>query len=266
MVKAMSDRGVIFDIKRFAIHDGPGIRTTVFFQGCPLDCLWCHNPEGKNPLTCRDLSRPGKLEKYNLRCRCLTPEELTREVGRDRIFFDQSGGGVTLSGGEPLMQAEFVRDFLVLCGESGYSTVLDTSGYCGYNSFEIILNLVDTFYFDLKLADDAIHRELTGVSNRPILSNLRKLDGAGADIVIRVALIPGYTDSRENITGLAGILSEFDNIEKVAIIPYNSMCEDKARRFGMEDRTGRLGSGGEEVMEQARSIFEDRGYRVESEV
>ncbi|MFO7915813.1 MAG: radical SAM protein [Candidatus Krumholzibacteriales bacterium] len=262
----MSDRGVIFDIKRFAIHDGPGIRSTVFFQGCPLDCPWCHNPEGKNRLTCRDLSRPEKLKSYNLRCRCLTPGQLLREVEKDWMFYDRSGGGVTLSGGEPMMQPEFVSDFLVLCREKGYSTVLDTSGFCRYNYIEMVLDLVDTFYFDLKLADDARHRELTGVSNERILDNLRKLDIAGADTVIRIALIPGYTDSRENIEGLADILSELQNMERVGIIPYNSMCEDKIRRFGMEDRTGRLEGGNEKAMEAARSIFEERGYRVESEV
>lgn len=262
----MSDPGVIFDIKRFAIHDGPGIRSTVFFQGCPLDCPWCHNPEGKNQLNCSDLSRPEKLRNYNLRCRCLTPEQLIQEVEKDRIFYDQSGGGVTLSGGEPMMQAEFVNDFLMLCKGKGYSTVLDTSGYCSYNDIEMVVDLVDTFYFDLKLADDSRHRELTGVSNRGILRNLRKLDRAGADIVIRVALIPGYTDSRTNITGIAEIISGLNNIGRVGIIPYNSMCEDKVRRFGMENRTGRLEEGGEEAMELARSIFEDRGYRVEREV
>lgn len=261
----MINRGIIFDIKKFAIHDGPGIRSTVFFQGCPLDCPWCHNPEGINFLTCRDIEATGKIDEYNSGCRSLTALQLFSEIEKDRIFYDQSGGGVTVSGGEPLMQPGFLKKFLAICVENGCPVIVDTSGFSDYNHIERIMDLVDTFYFDLKLADEKLHRRMTGVSNLPILRNLRKLDRAGADVLPRIPLIPGFTDSEDNISKIAQILSGMENIYRVSLIPYNRIYLDKIRRFGMKDRAEGLEEQKEEDIEKAVMIFRKKGLRAERE-
>jgi pyruvate formate lyase activating enzyme len=261
----MSNRGIIFDIKRFAIHDGPGIRTTVFFQGCPLDCPWCHNPEGKRRLAPGEEVEGLPEGGYNGGLRSVTPASLVREVEKDRIFYDQSGGGITISGGEPLLQPDFLESFLLLCRERGFSVILDTSGYSEYNYIDRIAELVDTFYFDVKIAESSRHREVTGVSNDIILSNMEKLAGAGTDIVPRVALIPGFTDSVDNLEGIAGLLSGMVKIETVCILRYNRWCKDKIRRFGFRDRLGILPDEGRVSADDASSIFSERGFKVEIE-
>ncbi|MBD3178686.1 MAG: radical SAM protein, partial [Candidatus Latescibacteria bacterium] len=182
-----------------------------------------------------------------------------------RIFYDQSGGGVTISGGEPMGQPEFLEAFLILCKEHGLSTVLDTSGFCEYDSIAGVADLVDCFYYDLKLANPERHSEVTGVSNQPILRNLKKLDRAGAGIVPRFALIPGFTDSDENIMAIAGIISGLDNTSRVGIIPYNRMCRDKSARFGLEDRMKDMPENNEGSLARARRLFEDHGLIAESE-
>ena len=174
--------GVIFDLKKFAVHDGPGIRTTVFFKGCPLKCRWCHNPEGRHPelqAAFRGTRNTGEKStdttKDAMIGRTVSVQQLMREIKKDEIFYDQSGGGVTFSGGEPMMQIDFLFEILTACRKEGIATAVDTCGFTSYENFTRILPLVDLFLYDIKLIDDRTHKKYAGQSNRVILENLEKL-------------------------------------------------------------------------------------------
>lgn len=236
--------GIVFDIKRYAIHDGPGIRTTVFLKGCPLRCWWCHNPEGINAhlelffqeSRCLEgcdgcskvcpreaVSGVGKSitinrEKCGLSGECadicptealkiagrrMTAGEVIRETEKDRIFFDNSKGGVTFSGGEPLMQLEFLDELLDECRKRYIHTVVDTCGYTPFENLDRIRDRVDIFFYDLKMMDDDKHREFTGVSNRIIMENLIKLSEKKSHIQVRIPVITGVNDSIDSMVRIA---------------------------------------------------------------
>ena len=262
---------MIFDIKRYAIHDGPGIRTTVFLKGCPLNCLWCHNPEGKETeqefmwwnercIECRDcqktcaknaISFPNDSLILNVsECdfcgACLvvchsqalvligkrmSVSEMMEEIEKDMVFYDESGGGVTFSGGEPLMQPDFLRSLPKACKEKGLHTAVDT---CGYVNSKILLDVgrfADLFLYDLKVIDDIKHIKFTGVSNKPILDNVRKLSSIGRDVIIRFPLIPGVNDEETDILELGGFVSSLKNVRKLSILPYHKAGIGKAKRL-----------------------------------
>lgn len=232
----MAISGIIFDIRRFCLHDGPGIRTTVFFKGCPLDCCWCHNPEARapypetfalNPVT----SSPFPNRKQTQIGYSADVETVLREVSRDLPFYDQSGGGVTFSGGEPTAQPEFLQALLSACKQNGLHTAVDTCGHAPFELFERISRLTDLFLFDLKLMDDKKHREFTGTPNDLILENLRRLSETARDIWIRVPLIPGITDTEENLDAIAEFLRPLTAIRRISLLPYNKLGEDKIARF-----------------------------------
>ena len=183
-------KGVIFDIKRFAVHDGPGIRTTVFLQGCPLGCWWCHNPEGQ---------RNNAGNKVSV-------AEVMDEVIKDSIFYEESNGGVTFSGGEPLHQSGFLSELLKGCKKEGFHTCVDTSGYATKESIDLIMDDTDLFLFDLKHTDDTVHRKYTGVSNSCIIDNLKYLAGKKKEIILRFPVIPGINDSTDNISEMLKLL------------------------------------------------------------
>jgi pyruvate formate lyase activating enzyme len=270
MKDTLQTRGVIFDLKKYAIHDGPGIRTTVFFKGCPLECWWCHNPEGRIPEPEELLVRgtgagrryvgdPGREDVIGYE---ITVGELVREIEKDRVFYDQSSGGVTYSGGEPFMQIEFLADLLEVSRDKGIRTAIDTSGYLPWESFERVIDRVDLFLYDIKLMDDGLHEKYTGVSNRLILENLQRLSGAGAALLPRVPLIPGVTDTDENLGEIIRFLSGIDEINEVSLLPYNKIAEDKFRRFGIVSRLGELSMQTESELEKIGRMFEEGGYRV----
>jgi pyruvate formate lyase activating enzyme len=265
----VSRSGLIFDVKRFAIHDGPGIRTTVFFKGCPLNCPWCHNPEGKarqsefmwtkaECLGCRDckeacnrnaISFPkGSLllekEKCNFCQACsqicparalkivgkeTTVIEVMKELEKDVSFYDQSDGGVTFSGGEPLMQPLFLNDLAEACRDIGMHTVLDTCGYAKPESLQGICRYIDLFLYDLKMVDDEKHVRFTGVSNRLILENLRKLLRSGKNVIVRYPLIPRVNDSDEDISKLAAFVSTLKRVKEVHVLPYHQNWATKSK-------------------------------------
>jgi len=263
--------GIIFDVKRYAIHDGPGIRTTVFFKGCPLRCRWCHNPESflgrpEHSLrsgrctgcercieACRQgaISRDGQRWSVDLsKCvfcgacaeacptgareilgRHVTVPELIDQIERDVLFFDQSGGGVTLSGGEPLAQATFVESLLRHCKAREIHTALDTACYAPWEAIEAIGPYVDLFLCDLKHMDSAVHERFTGVPNELILRNLGRLGGRFGEIIIRIPIIPGVNDDDGNITASGEFLASLGVVSRVDVLPYHRAAATKVARL-----------------------------------
>ncbi len=221
-------KGVIFDIKRFAIHDGPGIRTTVFLKGCPLRCAWCHNPESQRPGVETLAGRDGPTPVG----RKVSAAELVREVARDTVFFDESQGGVTFSGGEPLAQPAFLVEALDRCGDLAIHRAVDTSGHAPRDVLLDVARRTDLFLYDVKLMNDARHQALTGVAATPILENLRALCETGVAIRIRVPVIPGITDTDANLAALGAWLRTLPRALPVTLLPYHAAAMDKYRRFG----------------------------------
>ena len=268
--------GTIFDIKKFAIHDGPGVRTTIFLKGCPLGCWLCHNPESQ--AFSRDLLlRDGRCDQcgdcieacppYAIslneksvhidRSRCdlcgacvdaclldaleiagrgVTVAEVMTEIEKDAVFYDESGGGVTFSGGEPLSQPDFLLELLRSCKARGFGTALDTCGHAEPEVFQKVAEHVDLFLYDLKLIDDARHLQFTGASNESIHENLRWLAEQRADVLIRFPLLPGINDDGENIDALGNLLSSLPVRYGVDILPYHRMGVDKYKRLGRDHK------------------------------
>ncbi len=266
--------GRVFDIQRFSIHDGPGIRTTVFLKGCVLRCVWCHNPEGIAPDTelsfipekcigcgycfrvCPHSAHELSGDTHQLaRNRCVVCGACTEEcyagalelvgklrsvrevldvVLRDQPFYETSHGGLTISGGEPLVQIAFTEALLKAAKEESLHCCLETCGYAAPETLSRIADLVDLFLFDLKEMNEARHIEYTGVSNRPIIANLKALYERGARIRLRVPVIPGYNDRPDNFEAVAALVAELPNLEGVELMPYHPLGEDKRLRLGWE--------------------------------
>lgn len=274
------NKGLIFDIKRFAVHDGPGIRTTVFFKGCPLSCWWCHNPESRsgNPqVSLKRLKLEGKtFDIEEVTGREVTVEALVREVLPDRIYFEESGGGVTLSGGEPLFQPDFCAELLLALKEKNVHTALDTTGFASEDEIRRILPYTDLFLYDVKLMDDALHRKYTGVSNKSILENLKLLLISGKQVIIRFPVIPGITDTKENLTAVAAFLSPYRDMApqdsaslrfpesplEIHLLPFHSIASNKYRRFRMENAMKAGLSVNRNRLEEISSVFQAAGFSV----
>jgi pyruvate formate lyase activating enzyme len=263
--------GLVFDIKRYAIHDGPGIRTTVFFKGCPLRCRWCHNPE-----SWKDNPEPALRRNRCLRCgRCvqtcpqnaisltenlpltdpekctlcgecietcpggareiigrrMTVAEVMTEIEKDIIFYDESAGGATFSGGEPLMQAEFLLALLNQCRKKQIHTAVDTSCCAQPDVVDAVAKKTDLFLCDLKHTDSDAHRRLTGVENTLIFANIKRLSHAGKRIIIRIPIIPGFNDDPENIEATGKFAASLPGVIRIDILPYNPGGTEKARRL-----------------------------------
>ncbi len=264
----METIGTIFDLKRFTIHDGPGIRSTVFFKGCPLDCWWCHNPESR----CPDIESmpnrwgaddlPNKNHESYLGCR-VTAETVFHEIIQDVPFYDNSGGGATFSGGEPIFQIEFLTELLRMCKEWGIHTAVDTCGYAPEENFERIYPLTDLFLFDFKLIDETEHIKYTGVSNRTILTNLKMLADKGGDINIRIPMIPGITDTWDNLKGMGAFLKDLESIRKISLLPYNKLGEDKRERYHISGRLPHFETQNKSDLEEKSGYFRALGYDVQ---
>lgn len=235
-------KGLIFSIKKYAIHDGPGIRVTVFMKGCPLDCWWCHNPEGKATgiRMVERIDRVGEKEFKSVEQvgHEYTPEEILARVESDRVFMEHSGGGVTFSGGEPLMQPNFLLATLTLLKQGGFHTTVDTSGYARHEILQKVMPVTDLFLYDIKHTDPEIHRKFTGVSNELIISNLDMLLAEGKDVMIRIPVIPGVSADAEYMKQLRGFIEKRNNghIKEINLLPYHKTGSSKYRRFGLDDR------------------------------
>jgi pyruvate formate lyase activating enzyme len=296
-----SDEGIIFNIQGYCIHDGPGIRTTVFMKGCPLRCLWCQNPESHSPRPeilfseekcagcgkcvpiCPEqaISLPGKVSQTD-RSRCegigscvsacpnearalvgrrATAEEVFKEVAADSLFYDESGGGVTLSGGEPLAQPDFAASILKKCKDAGFHTALDTCGYASWTITREVLRHVDLVLYDLKHMDPEIHKKYTGVSNDLILQNAEKIHHEmSIPMQARVSLVPGFNDSPENIDATARFIADkLSNGIPVHLLPYHRFGAAKWERLDRRNETAVFDTPGEEEIAECRRIFESFG-------
>ncbi len=295
--------GLIFDLKKYAIHDGPGIRTTVFFKGCPLRCAWCHNPEGQLAKpeimvkasrclpgcgaclkSCEPKAisrRKGVVEINRFECngcgRCVdvcpsqavelagrrvNAAEVIDQVFQDRIFHESSGGGVTFSGGEPLMQPDFLEALLEECRRREAHTAIDTCGYVAPGVMARFAGRADLFLFDFKVMDEERHKRWTGVSNRVILDNLRTLSRSRSKIVIRIPLVAGVNDDLDNIRRTAEFVRSLGTIGQFSLLPYHGMARDKYHRLDRGRDHADFAAPAAEIQAETRALLESCGFRV----
>lgn len=257
----------IFDIKRFAVHDGPGIRSTVFLKGCPLRCWWCHNPESQapEPFTI-DIERKvnGRIvhgkKTYG---EYMEIEALMETLLRDRSFYEESGGGVTFSGGEPMMQFIELLELLKSSKRNELHTTLDTSGFAKREQFERVLEYTDLFLYDLKHMDPEDHKKYTGVDNGLIQSNADFLLSKGARVTFRIPVIPGVNSSREEVGRMVAFLKERgDLLHEVHLLPYHRIAENKYFRLRMKLQLPEVREPTKQLMEELKGEFERSGIEV----
>jgi pyruvate formate lyase activating enzyme len=294
--------GTIFNIMRFAVNDGPGIRTTVFLKGCPLACAWCHNPEGltiahevayrqdrcahcgacieacpEHALsegvtgvqraqelcvacgTCAGTCVTGAREEMG---REITVDALMRELVKDRVFYDESGGGVTFSGGEPLLQYEFLMEALTACRTADLRTAVETTGFASWEKVRALIPLTDLFLYDVKLMDGERHRQFTGVSNTRILENLRALADAGAQVTVRVPLVPGVNDDEENIRQIARFVADLGTVPSIHLLPFHAGASGKYHALGMEYTMEGMRSPSPASLQSLASLITAHGVAV----
>jgi pyruvate formate lyase activating enzyme len=257
--------GLIYNIQHYSIHDGPGIRTTVFLKGCPLRCWWCHNPEsqevGIEHVTVRR-AVDGKVFEGELAVGSWQlAGDVLKQIEKDAVFYSESGGGVTFSGGEPMMQADFLSEVLTLCKEKDIHTAIDTCGHAEPAAFKQVMDLADLFLFDIKLMDDVKHLEYTGVSNELALKNLGVLARAGKEIIIRFPVIPGITDDEVNLAGIAELMKGL-HLSRIDLLPYHAIARDKYWRIGREYLLEGLKEPDLDKMERLKGYFMDNGIEI----
>ncbi|MFK5856941.1 MAG: glycyl-radical enzyme activating protein [Bacteroidota bacterium] len=256
--------GIIFDIKHFAIHDGPGIRQTIFFKGCPLSCWWCHNPESRSS-DIFSYEKEGFIDDHKI-CTIETigkkysVDEVMENIKRDLVFFEESGGGVTFSGGEPLMQSDFVMEILYECRKLDIHTCIDTTGNIASDNLIQVASLTNLFLYDLKLMDDNQHIKYTGVSNKLVLDNLKMLDEMGKDIWIRFPLIPRINDDETNVLMMLDFMSKLKNSHPISILPYHKIGSHKYERFGIEYKMNGVEEQSKEDVSRIMNLFTDAGF------
>jgi pyruvate formate lyase activating enzyme len=298
----LETKGLVFDIKKYAIHDGPGIRTTVFFKGCPLECQWCHNPEswrvyaeqgfrkgrcvgcGQCAEACPEQAisiidnRPvTEMNKCKLCGRCIeicmtfareiigremSVGEVMAEVEQDVIFYDESGGGVTFSGGEPLMQPEFLLAVLSQCQRQRIHTAVDTSCYAEPNIVEMVGERADMLLCDIKHMDSEIHERFTGVGNNLILDNTRLLSEAGKEIIIRIPVIPGFNDDKANIEATGKFIATLPGVIRVDILPFNRGGKEKSARLTTQSKHMHIETPDKEQMNSIAKDLSKYGFEV----
>ena len=261
-------KGLIFSVKRYSIYDGPGIRVTFFMKGCPLNCMWCHNPEGisslpetvvrTNRIGDREFSKNEEVGKY------YTINDILEILDKERVFINQSKGGVTFSGGEPMLQFEFLLGVLKACKENGYHTAVDTSGYSSAENYKSIIPFTDLFLFDIKHVDEAIHIETTGVSNIGILDNYRLLLESGKDIMVRFPVIPGINDDTDHLEKLRNLIdsTKTASLKRMNLLPFHKIGSSKYKRFNIPYRMDGVEPPSAEKMKMMKEFFMETGVKV----
>jgi pyruvate formate lyase activating enzyme len=261
-------KGLIFNVKRYSINDGPGIRVTFFMKGCPLNCMWCHNPEGINafPEIVKQISRVGENE-FTSEVELGTfysVENILEILNKEKVFFNHSNGGVTFSGGEPMAQFDFLFKVLKACKANGYHTVIDTSGYSSELNYKNISAFTDLFLFDIKHMDDSKHLELTGVSNKGILDNYKLLLNEESEIHVRIPIVPGYNDDSEHLVKLRNFLlaTKTDSLTRINLLPYHKTGSSKYQRFNIRNRIENQEPPSKAKMQIIKKIFTEVGVKV----
>ncbi|CAM2758776.1 trans-4-hydroxy-L-proline dehydratase activase [Hathewaya histolytica] len=295
------EKGIVFNIQKYSVHDGPGIRTTVFLKGCPLNCWWCHNPEsqklreqlmyfdnkcvacGSCVKWCKEEAlslNDGKISIDESKCtlcgRCtdvclkgaleiagkeVDINELMKEIKKDEIFYDQSKGGVTFSGGEPLVQIDFLESMLKACKEAEIHTTVDTCAHASWDSFERIIDYTDLFLVDLKHINSSEHKKYTGVGNELILENIKKLSELRKNLFIRIPIMPGINDSKETLEDTVKFLKNINMIQ-VNLLPYHRIGMDKYRRLNKDYKLKDLKEPTKKQMMEISEYFKDSGFNV----
>lgn len=299
-MKKRMKTGLIFDVKKYAINDGPGIRLTVFFKGCNLSCQWCHNPESISlevqkmytaskcigTIKCLDncpndalkMTSEGIVTDYNVCNLCgicadvcptkafellgtkITIADLMKEIDNEAIFFDQSGGGVTFSGGEPLMHSAYLLDALKECGKRMYHRVVDTTAFANQNILLEVAEHTELFLIDLKVMDSKKHKEFTGVSNKKIHSNIKALAKTDCDLVFRIPLIKDVNDDENNIRKTAEFITSLElNKTEMNLLPYHKVAENKMVKLGISDDFIEFDEPSETRIQSIISIFKEYG-------
>ena len=295
--------GIVFDLEKFAVVDGPGIRTAVFLKGCPLKCIWCHNPESQE-------SKPQTLYSPNLCIRCgsciracsedalsmgadgieversrcrhellcakacmtgamkqsgkvMTAEAVYEEAVKNKNFYRNSNGGVTLSGGEPLMQWEFVKEIFRLCRADGIHTALDTCGYADASHLQEVLTYTDLVMYDLKTMDSSLHKKFTGVPNDKILENLKLVAKSGVPYIVRIPLIPRHNATMENITATGEFLKGLQKPTHIEILPYHNMAKTKYDWIKGQYELNELEYLTEEEIDPFATLLKQMGFPVQ---
>jgi pyruvate formate lyase activating enzyme len=296
-------KGNIFNIQRFSTEDGPGIRTTVFTKGCPLRCLWCSNPESQKlwpeiahrdslcnqcgrcievcdsqaisivdknvQINRRRCTRCGKCvevcipEAIRLIGNEISVDEVFQEIRKDIQYYRSSGGGVTVGGGEPLQQPAFVAALLKRCQDEGIHTCIDTSGYADTSALEKVIPHVSLILYDIKYIDPIVHRKLTGRSNGPIIRNLELIAKRKIPTIIRVPVIPGFTDTDENITAIAQIVTRMKHLGEINLLPYHKYGMSKYKQLDRRYKLNDLESTTDMKLQKLKEIFEAFGLNCQ---
>lgn len=252
-------KGRIFDIQKFSVHDGPGIRTIVFLKGCALRCIWCCNPESQS-IEIQEMKTPSGTKIIG---KDVTVGEIIGEVIKDRAYYRRSGGGITLSGGETLLQKEFAYALFTAAKENGLSTAIESTSFAPYETIEKLLPVIDVFLMDIKHINSAKHKEYTTQSNELILENAYKIALNAKKLIIRVPVIPTFNDSEEEIRQIAEFTSKLPNVDEIHLLPYHRLGEDKYSYLGREYKLSGVGTLSKEKMEAFKSICENSGLKCQ---
>ncbi len=259
MTDYMDTLGRIFDIQKFSVHDGPGIRTIVFLKGCFLRCRWCCNPESQR-YEIEEMSTDGTVKTIG---RDVTVREIMDEVLKDRVYYRRSGGGLTISGGEALRQPEFTTALLKAAKESGVSTAIESTGHASFEIIQMLLPYLDLYLLDIKHINPDKHKEFTGVSNRLILENAVKIAREAKKLIIRVPVVPNFNDTPDEIADIAGFASSLPNVNEIHLLPYHRLGRDKYTGLGREYRMGDIMPPPNDKMQELCNTAEKLGLKAQ---
>ncbi len=258
--------GNIFDIKRYAIHDGPGIRTTVFLKGCGLHCWWCHNPESQSMgmVSMKQVRKLNGREFDELRPVGyeITAADLVEEIAKDYVFFEESGGGVTFSGGEPLLQPTFLLACLKGCKARKIHTCIDTAGVASGEYLEEICRYTDLFLYDVKTANPEKFRQCIGEGFEKACDHLKTIAERGNRVIVRIPVIPGFNDDSKSVEEILALLQTMPALREVSLLPFHRTGSDKYKRLDMEWKMGDVASLKEDDLQGMRATFREAGYQV----